>query len=620
MRRSSLRGLAIVAEERPPKLGRREMMLLRPYLRPYLVPALVAVFLMLATTGLKLAGPIFLRRAIDLGITRGDVSNVNFYGALFVAIALAAFLTIRGAMVLMGIVGEKMLRDLRVGAFRHLTSLSVGFFERERSGRLVARVTSDIEAAERLFTENFVQIATQTLFLAGAAAIIFVLDVQLALVAMAVTPFMVIATLVFRNRSRRVYQEVRERVASVLSFLQETLRGVHVVQAFARERARARSFTEVNEDWAESNVDVYRLESYYFPVMELLGWIGTALVIVFGGLRVADGDLSFGILAAFVVYLNSFFDPIHHLSEQYMAFQSGIAGLARVAQLLDTTPEVVDSPVATEIDSMRGRVRMRDVSFSYRPGAPPALDHIDLEISPGSTVALVGPTGAGKSTIVKLLARFYDPVEGTVELDGSDLRQISQRSLRSKVALVPQEGFLFGGTLRDNIRFGNPEASDREIAELCRALGIEDFVLSLPEGYETDVRERGARLSAGERQLIAIARAAIADPRLILLDEATSSLDSATEVRIDRAFRAALAGRTCVLIAHRLSTAMRAERIVVVEGGRVIESGSHRELTGAGGTYARLFNSWLSGDGGGLRDTRSLPKDGTSLGVAPPER
>lgn len=594
MRRSTLRGLGVVAEERPPTLGRREIALLSPFFRPYLGAGAAAVALMVVATLLKLLGPILLRRAVDSGIVPGDLSKVNFYGGLFVVIALAGFVIIRAAMILMGTAGEKMLRDLRVEGFRHLTGLSLGFFERERSGRMVARVTSDIEAAERLFTEIFVQMATQILFMMGAAVIIFTFDPRLALAAVSVVPLMVVATLLFRRASERVYQNVRERVASVLSFLQETLRGVHVVQAFARERSRAGRFGEVNADWEESNVDAFRIEAYYFPVMELLGWIGTAAVILYGGTRVLSGDLSAGVFTAFLVYLNSFFDPIHHLSEQYMAFRSGVAGLARVAQLLDTKPEIIDRPGARAVDSLAGHIVLEGVSFAYRPGAPLALEKVNLEIAPGETVALVGPTGAGKSTIVKLLARFYDVTEGSLSIDGIDIRELSQESLRSRIALVPQEGFLFGGTIRDNIRFGKPSASDAQVEEVCRLLGIDDFAGSLPEGYETDVRERGARLSAGERQLIALARAVIAEPSLILLDEATSSLDSATEGRIERAFHAALGTRSCVLIAHRLSTAMRADRIAVVDGGRILETGTHDELVNASGKYAAMYRFWLS--------------------------
>lgn len=596
MRPAPVKGLGVVAEERPPKLGPIERSHLKPFIWPYRFAAFTAVAFMVTSTALKVAAPIFLRKAIDDGIRARDLAVVNLYGALFVGLAVGGFFTLRWATGLMGIVGEKMLRDLRTGAFRHLVDLSLSFFERERSGRLVGRITSDVEAAERLFTESFVEIVTQVLFMIGAATVIFFMDARLAMTAVSVVPVMVVATLIFRNRSERVYHEVRERVASVLSFLQETLRGVHVVQAFASERNRASHFSEVNEDWADANLDAFRIEAVYFPVMELLGWIGTGMVIVYGGFRVLSGDLSPGVFTAFVVYLNSFFDPIHHLSEQYMTFQSALAGLARVAQLLETQSEIAETREPRRPAEVRGRVGLRGVSFAYHPGGAYALSDVTLEIEPGEKVALVGPTGAGKSTIVKLLARFYDPTVGEVVFDGVDLRDISRASLRSLIALVPQEGFLFGGTIYDNVRLGNPDASGREVEQTCLDLGIDEFIRSLPDGYSTDVRERGARLSAGERQLIALARAVIADPRLVLLDEATSSLDSATEMRVDAAFTAALGGRTCVLIAHRLSTAMRADRVVVIEDSRIVASGGHDELVVSSPRYSALFHHWLTGD------------------------
>lgn len=598
------KGIATVAEEKPPRLTSRELRLLAPYVRPYLGVALTAAFLMITAAALKLAGPFWLRAAIDNGIATGEAGKINLYGGLFVVSVIGVFLALRFSTAMAGVVGEKVLRDLRISAFKHLSSLSLGFFERERSGRLVARVTSDIEAAERFVTDSMVRISTELLFVAGAGVAIFVLDWRLAFVAISVVPLMVVGTIAFRRRSKRAYEQVRERVASVLSYLQETLRGVHVVQAFASERTRSRGFRTVNEDWEAANIGAFTLEAYYFPSMEFLGWVGTGGVVLFGGLMVLDDQLTLGVLAAFVVYLNTFFDPIHHLSELYMTFQSAMAGLARVAQLLDTEPDIIEAADGARLE-LSGKISMNEVTFSYRPGAPKALEKINLEIEPGETVALVGPTGAGKSTIVKLLARFYDVVDGSIELEGVDLRKIQTQSFRSQIALVPQEGFLFGGDILENIRFGRPEASEEEVVEACKAMGIDDFISSLPEAYRTDVRERGARLSAGERQLIALARAVISRPRLILLDEATSSLDSSTEARIDEAFRRALAGRTCVLIAHRLSTAMRADRIVVVEEGKIAESGSHQELLAKGGRYAELYRYWLAGaaEGGDGRVT-----------------
>jgi len=604
----AMMGLGVVAEEKAPRLGIREIRLLIPYLRPYLKGAIASGILLILATLMKLVGPVFLRFAIDQGIgtegAAGDISRLNLFGGLFIAAALIGFVTLRWSTSLMGRVGETALRDLRISSFKHLASLSLGFFERERSGRLIARITSDIEAVERLVTESLVRIGTEVLFMVGAAIVLFFLDYRLALAAMTVLPLMVIATFFFRRASERTYSAVRERVASVLSFIQETLAGVHVVQAFATQRARSMRFREVNEDWAEANVDAFKLEAYYFPVMEFLSILGTGIVLVYGGSLVLEGDptMTFGVLAAFIVFLSQFFDPIHHLSELYARFQAALAGLARVAQLLESKPDIVDRPGANTITETAGGLTLDKVSFSYRPGGALALENVSLEIAPGEVVALVGPTGAGKSTIVKLLARFYDPSKGEILLDGTDLRDIRIASLRDRMALIPQEGVLFAGTVRDNIRFGNPEASDAEIEEVCRRILIDDFIKSLPDGYETPVRERGSRLAAGEKQLIALARALIAKPDIILLDEATSSLDSATEARVEGAFRHALQGCTSVIIAHRLSTVFHADRTCVVDDGRITEMGTHNDLVARGGKYAALYSSWLAG---GLPETSS---------------
>lgn len=588
------RGLGTVVEERAPNLGMREIRLLGPYMRPYRRLFIGAAVLMLVSSALKLIGPILLRSAIDFGISAGDLRVLNMFGAGFVVAAFISFITLRKSSTLMGEGGEKVLWDLRVSSFRHLMGLSIGFFERERSGRLVARITSDIEAVEQLVTESLVRILTEVVFIAGAGVVLFVLDWRLALAGFTVLPLMALMTRYFRRRSDQLFREVRERIASVLSFIQETLRGVHVVQAFGTERVRSRRFHAVNDDWADANVDAFKLQAAYFPTMQFFGVIGTAIVLLYGGARVAEGSLDVGMLTAFAVYLTLFFEPINHLSELYARFQQAMAGLARVAQLLEVEPDIVDDDEAVDIDSVEGRVELRKVSFAYRPDGPMVLENIDLEVEPGATVALVGPTGAGKSTIVKLIARFYDTSRGSIHIDGRDVKTIKIEPLRSHMALVPQEGFIFSGTVRDNIRFGKPDASDTEIESICDRLGIDDFIRSLPDSYDTKLREKGSRLAAGERQLIGLARAAIADPRIIILDEATSSLDSATEHRVDQAFSRAMTGRTSVVIAHRLSTVMAADQIHVIDHGRIVESGTHAELVEAGGRYAALYHAWLT--------------------------
>ncbi len=575
------------------KLGKREIRILMPFLRPYRRRAIVAGVLVVTTTALKLSGPVFLSRAIDLGIKANDRSSLTLYGILFVTAAVCAFISLRFSTLLMGSVGQSALKDMRVGAFRHLVGLSLGFFERERSGKLVARVTADVESVERLVTEDLIRLVTEILFLLGAAVLLLALDLRLALAALSVVPLMAAGTFFFRRAAGRAYQELRERVAKVLTFLQETLQGVSVVQAFSRERTNSARFDSVNDEWAEAKFGTTKLESAYFTSMEILGGLGTAAVLIYGGRRFLDGDLSFGILTTFIVYLTLFFEPVHHMSERFATLASALAGLARIAHLLEERPQIIEA-VQPSHKTLSGLIELRGVGFQYRPELEPVLHDVTLTVQPGETLALVGPTGAGKSTIIKLMARFYDVTSGSLRLDGIEIRDLALSSLRSSVALVPQEGFLFAGTVRDNIRFARPGATDTEIENTCRDLGIDEFIRTLPEGYDTEVSERGARFAAGQKQLIALARALASDPRIILLDEATSSLDSATEARVDSAFRTALTGRTSVVIAHRLSTVIRADRIAVVDHGRVVESGPHTELIDLGGRYAALYASWLA--------------------------
>jgi ABC-type multidrug transport system fused ATPase/permease subunit len=401
--------------------------------------------------------------------------------------------------------------------------------------------------------------------------------------------------MIFRVRSERAYRRVRDRIASVLSFMQETVRGVQVVQAFGRERVNRRLFREVNADWREANVESFRPSAVFFPLVEFIGVLGTGVLLAYGGWRTAHGDISVGVLAAFILYLNTTIDPITQLSQLYDTFQQAMAGLAKLAALLERTSYVVDRPGASALDTVNGSAAVDGVTFRYRDGLPDALANVSLDIAAGEVLALVGPTGAGKSSIAKLLLRFYDPSTGRITLDGRDLRDVSLGSLRAKTSMVPQEAFLFRGTIRDNIRFGRPDATDEEVEQVGRLLGIDEILRRLPQGYDTEVRERGAALSGGERQLIALARAVLVDPRLLILDEATSALDAATEAHVESALRLASHGRTTIVIAHRLSTAARANRVAVVDHGKILEVGTHDELlTKPEGLYSKLYQHWLS--------------------------
>jgi ATP-binding cassette subfamily B protein len=557
----------------------------------------VAMFVALVFgTAASLAPAPLAKTAIDRGIVPGDLRALTLVVVAFLASAVVAWLGTYAQTYLTGWVGQRALQDLRLQIFTHLQEMPVGFYERRPAGVLISRMTNDVEALDSLVTDSVVTLFQSSLMLLGTVVILLTLDVKLALLTFLVFPVMAAGSLAFRIASADAYRRTRETIGGITGYLQESLSGIRVVRAFGQERRHRRRFAELNEANRDANLITVNLNAAYFPAVEFVSSLATVGILLLGGYQAIAGDVTVGVLVGFIAALNGFFDPIGQLSQLYTTYQSGMAALDKIFELLDEQPDLTERDDAVELPRIRGEIAFEDVSFRYRTeeGTKLALDDVSLVVPPGQTVALVGATGAGKSTFAKLVARFYDPTGGRVLVDGHDLRDVRASSLRSQMGIVPQEGFLFSGSVADNIAFGRPDATREDIEAAAQAVGAHAFVLGLEHGYDTEVGERGVQLSAGQRQLVAFARALIADPRVLILDEATSNVDLHTEGRIETGMRRLLAGRTAIVIAHRLSTIRQAGRIVVMEHGRIVEQGTHDELVAAQGAYWSLYRDWAA--------------------------
>ena len=567
--------------------GRILLRLLR-FVRPYWLQMLAATVLMFIASGAGVLAPYLTAVAIDENIGSGDVPGLIRTCAYLAGALTAIYVASAGQTYILSWVGQKVLTNLRGQLFRHLQMLSVPYHDRNIVGVSVSRVINDVAVINELLSQGLVGVMGDTILLVSIIATMLAMEPRLALLTLAVLPLMFLATVLFSRRARVAYRETRVRIGEVVGDLAENLGGMRVIQAFAQEETTAKQFEEVNRANRDANVRARSLSYAFTPVVDVLSVMATCTVLWVGGVMVARGSLTIGVVVAFLSYVNRFFYPIRDLSQIYTTLQDATAGGERVLELLDAEPSVQDQPEATEMPIIEGRVDLRGVTFAYVPGQD-VLRDVDVAVEPGETVALVGPTGAGKTSIANLVARFYDVNEGAVEIDGHDVRSVTRTSLHGQMGLVPQDPFLFAGTIAENIAFGRPDASQDEIVAAAKLANADGFIRRLPNGYETQILESSVNLSVGQRQLLCIARAVLVDPRILILDEATSSVDTMTEMLIQEALQRLLARRTALVIAHRLSTVRNADRIYVIDDGRIIEQGSHNELLDRGGLYHDLY-------------------------------